>query len=158
MIVVSDTSPLCYLVLIGYPDVFQRLYGEILTTETVMTELRHSEAPELVRVWAVDPPPWLKVFPDPPEFDRTLVSLHAGERTALRLAEQMDANIILLDETAARAVAAQRGLKVSGLLGVLRKAAQEGLVNLPLVVDRLRQTTFRASPLLYKSLLPKPRN
>ena len=71
MIVVSDTSPLCYLVLIGCPDVLQKLYSEVWTTETVMTELCHSEAPELVRVWAIDPPQWLKVFSDPPELDRT---------------------------------------------------------------------------------------
>jgi predicted nucleic acid-binding protein len=48
-------------------------------------------------------------------------------------------------------------LKVFGLLGVLRDAAQAGLVDLPIAVDRLRQTDFRASPELLKSLLTPPK-
>ncbi len=46
----------------------------------------------------------------------------------------------------------QRGLKVAGLPGVLRDAAQAGLVNLPDALSRLRKTSFRASPELWKSL------
>jgi len=133
-----------------------KLYGKVLTTQTVLTELRHPDAPESVRVWATTLPAWLKVHPDPPDPDQSLASLHAGERTSLRLAEQLRADILLLDESAARALAAQRSLKVSGLLGVLRDAAQASLVDLPTAVDRLRQTNFRASPELLKSLLPRP--
>jgi len=130
-----------------------RLYGEILTTQTVVNELRHPGAPESVRRWAALPPDWLKVHADPSELDQSLASLHAGERTALRLAEQHQADIVLLDDSAARELAVQRRLKVSGLLGVLRDAAQSGLVDLPMAVDRLRQTNFRASPELLRALL-----
>jgi len=87
MIVVSNTSPLCYLVLIGCADVLPKLYGEVLTTHTVLIELRHPDAPDLVRRWAATPPDWLRVHPDPHEPDQSLTSLHAGERTAVLLAE-----------------------------------------------------------------------
>lgn len=155
MTVVTNTSPLCYVVLIGCADLLPTLYGEVHTTQTVLAELRHPDAPESVRLWATTPPLWLKVHPDPPEPDASLASLHAGERTAIRLAEQLRADIVLLDDSAARELARQHNLKVSGLLGVLRDAAQAGLVDLPTAVVRLRQTNFRASPGLLKSLLPR---
>ena len=117
MTVVSNTSPLCYLVLIGSVDVLPRLYGEIQTTQTVLIELCHPDAPESVRLWAAAPANWLKVHPNPAEPDQSLASLHAGERTTLRLAEQLHADVVLLDDAAAREMAIQRKLKVSGLNG-----------------------------------------
>lgn len=155
MIVVSNTSPLCYLVLTGCADILPRLYGEILTSQTVLSELRHPDAPEGVRQWCVATPEWLKVYPDPSEPDESLASLHAGERTAIRLAERVGADVLLLDDAAARSLALQRNLRVSGLLGVLRDAAACGLVDLSTVVEQLRQTNFRVSPELLKSLLSR---
>ena len=108
-------------------------------------------------MWAGAVANWLKVHPDPAEPDQSLASLHAGERTTIRLAEQLHADIALLDDAAARELAVQRKLKVSGLLGVLRDAAQAGLIDLATAVDRLRQTNFRASPELLKSLLIPPK-
>lgn len=67
--------------------------------------------------------------------------------------EAMGADIVLLDEKAARTVAVGRGLRVSGLLGVLREAASRGLVDLPTAVQALLSAGFRASPTLLKSLL-----
>lgn len=157
MIVVSNTSPLCYVILIGCADTLPKLYGELHTTQTVLTELRHPDAPESVRAWVNTLPAWIKVHSDPSDPDASLASLHAGERTTIRLAEQLRADVVLLDDSAARELAVQRNLKVSGLLGVLRDAAQSGLVELPTAVDRLRQTSFRASAELLKSLLTPPK-
>jgi len=156
MTVASNTSPICYLILIGSIDILPRLYGDILTTQTVVRELRHEDAPETVRLWAAASPDWLRVHADPSEPDQSLAALHAGERTALRLAEQVQADVVLLDDSAAREVAGQRLLKVSGLLGILRDAAQSGLVDISSAVDRLRRTNFRASPELLRSLLRGP--
>jgi predicted nucleic acid-binding protein len=159
MIVVSNTSPLCYLVLLGRAGILPELYGTIHTSQTVLAELRHSDAPLAVLEWAAHLPDWIHIHADPSELDQSLASLHPGERTALRLAEQLRADVVLLDEAAARSIAGQRGLRVSGLLGVLRDAAQAGLLDLPETIDRLRQTNFRASPELLKSLLlPKQGN
>lgn len=152
MIVVSNTSPLCYLVLIGHAEVLPKLYGSIATTQTVVSELRHPDAPPPVRAWAATPPDWLKVHDDQLSADVTLAKLDAGERTTLLLAVNLRADVVLLDEMAARALATQRGLKIAGTLGVLRDAAQAGLVKLPEALDALRQTNFRASPELWKSL------
>src|SRR5512139_3656223 len=158
MIVVSNTSPLCCLVLIGCADLLPKLYGEVLTSDTVLIELRHPDAPDPVHRWAATPPGWLKVHPDPPEPDQSSASLHAGERTVIRLAEEVRADALLLDDAAARALARQRHLRVSGLLGVLREGEEAGLVDLPAAIDQLRQTNFRASPELLRALLSPPKH
>lgn len=152
MTIVSNTSPLCYLVLIGHAPVLPRLFGDLATTETVLAELRHADAPSAIRTWAAAPPEWLKIHPDPVPRDKSLIDLDPGERTAILLTEQLKADVVLLDEAAARTLASQRGLKVAGTLGVLRDAAQAGLLKLPDALDLLRKTNFRAAPELWKSL------
>ena len=51
MIAVSDTSPICYLILIGEIDILPRLFDQVLVPQAVLTELRHVDAPEPVRDW-----------------------------------------------------------------------------------------------------------
>lgn len=152
MTIVSDTSPLCYLALIGHADILPKLYGSLHITQKVLEELRPPDAPPAVRNWAMTPPDWLKIHSDPEEPDQTLAALDPGERTALQLSGQLRSDVVLLDESAARALAVQRGLKVSGTLGVLCDAAQAKLLKLPDALDLLRKTNFRASPELWKSL------
>jgi len=157
MTVVSDTSPLCYLVVIGAEDVLPKLYGGISITQTVLAELRHAGAPASVRTWANNPPNWLQLHPDPLRADPSLAGLHPGERTAIQLAEQLHADIVLLDDLSGRTAAGQRGLKLAGTLGVLRDAAQAGLLDLTKALNALRQTNFRASPELLRSLYTRSR-
>lgn len=78
MTIVSNTSPLCYLVLIGHAPILPKLYDDIATTETVLAELRHADAPPAVRTWAAAPPEWLKIHPDPVPRDNTLADLDPG--------------------------------------------------------------------------------
>jgi predicted nucleic acid-binding protein len=119
----------------------------------VRDELASADAPAEVPGWVERPPDWLGVYSVAREPDAVLERLHAGEREAIMLAEQLGAELIVLDEKAARRVAAARGLKVTGTLGILREAAARGLIDLPGALARLRQTTFRASPRLLRNLL-----
>jgi predicted nucleic acid-binding protein len=81
--------------------------------------------------------------------------LQAGERAVIILAESSRADIILLDEKAARRVAGERGSRVTGTLGVLAEAATRGFVDLATTIDRLRKTNFRCSPMLLKATLDR---
>ncbi len=58
MIVVSDTSPLNYLVLIGADQVLPSLFGRVLTPPEVLAEMQHAKAPPQVSAWAQNPPAW----------------------------------------------------------------------------------------------------
>jgi predicted nucleic acid-binding protein len=81
--------------------------------------------------------------------------LQTGERGAILLAQSMQADMILIDEKAARRVAADGGLRVTGTLGLLGEAAVRGLVELAPAIDQLRKTSFRYSPALLKATLDR---
>jgi predicted nucleic acid-binding protein len=155
MIAVADTSPLCYLVLIGEIDLLPELFSQVLVPEAELAELAHRDAPSAVRSWASNLPSWMSVKAVPPLATAGLERLQAGERAAILLAESTLAAIILLDEKAARRIATACGLRVTGILGVLGEAATRGLVELASAIDRLRMTSFRASPALLKATLDR---
>ena len=90
-----------------------------------------------------------------PSPESTLWSLDPGERQAIRLAEKAEANAFLIDERDGRLVAKQRGVPVTGTIGVLDEAVSEGLVDARQAADRLRETSFRASEELYQWLLSR---
>jgi len=58
-VVISDASPLHYLILIGHAEVLSTLYAEVLIPEAVANELRQAATPKLVRHWIAHPPPSL---------------------------------------------------------------------------------------------------
>jgi predicted nucleic acid-binding protein len=155
MIAVADASPLCYLVLIGEIELLPRIFSRVLAPPAVIAELLHEAAPEAVRAWASNLPAWICVMESPILTVPGLDKLQAGEQAAILLAESMKADIILLDEKAARRVAADRGLRVTGLLGVLGEAATRGLVELAPAIDILRTTSFRSSAALLKATLDR---
>jgi predicted nucleic acid-binding protein len=55
MIVIADTSPLNYLVLIGEADILQRLYGRVVIPEGVLRELLHPDTHRRVGVDSAPP-------------------------------------------------------------------------------------------------------
>jgi len=106
MIVIADTTPLNYLVLIEHVEVLAALYTRVVVPETVALELKRKFAPVRVR-------------PDPP-FDLTLEFLDPGERAALSLAELLSADEVLIDDWAGRTEAKRRHIRVTGTLTKLR--------------------------------------
>src|SRR5271165_1194475 len=157
MIVIADTSPLNYLVLIGEVDVLRRLYGRVVIPEAVFSELQHPEAPAAVLAWMGSPPVWIEIREAIVEArDAGLLSLGAGERQAILLAQEHPAEaLLLMDEGKGRREGIRRKLRVTGTLGVLGDAASKGWVDLPSAIERLRHTSFRASPSLLQSFLER---
>ena len=151
MIVVSDTSPLNYLVLVQHQDVLPALFGRVLAPPAVIAELQHPGAPAVVRSWASTPPPWLEVRA-PAMVDPDL-ELGPGEAEAISLARELKADVVLIDERKAFTVARQCGLFVTGTLGVLAIAAEKGLIALPEAIAALRRTSFRVSREVLDDLL-----
>ena len=63
--------------------------------------------------------------------------------------------MLILDDREARQVAAERGLAITGLLGLLDRAADLGLIDMFDAIEKLEKTTFRVSKRLLASLLAK---
>lgn len=144
MIVVSDTSPLNYLVLIGADQVLPALFGQVLTPPDVLAEMQHAKAPPEVSAWAKQPPAWLEVRS--PQKNPGYPGLGPGESAAIALAQECD-------ERDGTAVAQQLGLVVTGTLAILCLAAEKDLLSLPAAFVALRQTTFRGPAKLMDDLL-----
>lgn len=152
-IVVADTSPVLYLYLVGQIELLPNLFTEIHIPHAVLNELGHPAAPESLRSWALSRPLWLNVHPDPDFSDAETSRLDAGERAAIALAEQLPAELLLMDERKGVRVALGKGLEVTGTLGILDRAARRGLIDIADCVERLKRTNFRYRPEMLSRLL-----
>ena len=152
MIVVADTGPLHYLILLEHAELLHRFYDEVVVPDAVADELASPSAPSAVRDWMARAPPWLNVVHVEIETVQAVTDdLDLGERAAIALAGTLHADLLLIDEAAGRAEAKRRNLRVTGTLGVLRTAAERGLIDVPALIVRLKATSFYADDALLKS-------
>ncbi len=142
MIVIADTSPLHYLILLEHTEVLQRLYGRVIIPEAVVRELQAQRTQDVVRQWTASPPEWLQVRhiavpPDPAP------------------AETLRADALIIDEKIGRREAERRKLRVIGTVRVLDDAAEAGLVDLPNALQRLHACGFYLDAKLLQFLLDR---
>ena len=155
MIVVSDTSPINNLAAIGHLQLLRKLYGQVIIPEAVYSELVSFSVAGAEEVKTFD---WILVRSVD---DRELVSsfidkgLDVGESEAIALAIELEAERILMDETIGRGVAKEQGLALTGVVGVLVKAKDCGLIKeVKSLLDRLRDpVNFWISDALYQRVL-----
>lgn len=151
-VVVADTSPLNYLLLIGEVELLQHMYGEVLIPDVVAAELSDPDAPPLVSAWALHLPSWIQVRPTPASNEK-FANVDEGERAAILLAEaQPHPVLLLIDDADGRAEAERRQIAATGTLGVLRAAAMRDLVDLPAALALLKSTNFRCPSILIEEL------
>lgn len=154
MIVVSNRTPLNYLVLIEVIDVLPKLFNEVYAPAAVMGELSHESTPESVRSWAAQPPQWLTVR-SPALRLPSAAHLDPGEADAISLAKEIRAPAVLMDEKLGRNIAIAEGLVVVRTLALLELAAERGLIKLQPTFDRLRGTSFRVDDSLVDAALAR---
>lgn len=153
MIVVSDTSPISYLVLIGQATILSNLYTCVAVPPAVAGELTHPYALRSVRRWATSFPGWLEIVT--PKQPLVLPCLDAGEEAAIALAIEMSAYLVLIDDRAGRREALRRGLEVAGTLSILDDADEAGLLKFDEAVAKLKETSFRISQRVLAEIMRK---
>ena len=151
MIVVSNTSPINYLVLIGEIDLLPVLFRQIVIPQAVLDELQKTGTPEAVKNWIGSRHDWLKIQ-NATAIDQTIM-LGVGEREAISLAQEINADLVLIDDRKPRRIATERGLKVAGTINILESASKRGLVELAKAFQKLGRTNFRIAPRLLTELL-----
>jgi len=156
MLAVADTSPINYLLLIQCETLLPVLYTRVVIPAAVWHELQDPDTPPVVQAWVAHPPAWFAIQRLRQGLAaREMPDLGDGEREAIVLAQELPADIVLMDEGDGRREAQGRGLIVTGTLGVLERAAIRGLIDLPRALARLQATTFRARAELYQDLLAR---
>lgn len=138
MIVVADSGPLHYLILLDHVGLLLRFYGRVAVPDAVAAELASRGAPAVVRAWIGHPPSWVEVLSVASEALAAVTTI--STRVSDRRSPQAD--LLLIDEAAGRAEAKRRHLRLTRTLGVLRAGAELGLVDVPALVLRLQATGF----------------
>src|SRR5262249_23493774 len=132
-------------------QILPALFGTVIIPAQVGTELRADDRPLLVRQFMESSPGWL--LERSPNVLEPISELHAGETAAICLAQELDADLLLIDEALGRKIAASKSIRITGTIGVLDRAARQGLINLDDAFQRIRQTNFRVSSQLLEETL-----
>jgi predicted nucleic acid-binding protein len=122
MIVVSDTTAITTLLKAGEERLLRELFGAVTVPQAVWDELHafHSDLPEFVKLRQVTEP------------GRRLPGTEAlgrGEAEAIKLAAEMRADLLLVDDQKARSAATRLGLACTALLAVIVQAKQTGRIS-----------------------------
>ncbi|MGZ8246835.1 DUF3368 domain-containing protein [Methylomagnum sp.] len=135
--IVSNTSGLIALDNISRLDIFEKLYGTIHISEEVVSEFG-IVAPAWIKIHAVQDKVKTRIL-------HNLVDL--GEASTIALAYEFDDVTLILDDLKARKLADNLNLRYTGLLGILIKAKQAGVItSIQEILVGLRTAGFRFSP------------
>jgi len=144
MIVVSDTTPIHYLILIEREFILPTLLGELLVPDEVLQEIRHPNAPLSVRAWSESIPDWVVARSD--NIKNVILGLGAGENAAINIAVEVGAEAILVDDRRGIREATIRGLNSLTTFALLEQASKTGLIDFAESVAALAATNFRMPP------------
>lgn len=158
MIVVSDTSPLSGLAIAGHLSLLRQIYSQVVIPVAVAAELRRGgqDEPRINEALEVD---WVEIRqPTNQTLVKTLQgdrNLDRGEAEAIALALELKADELLIDERLGRREANRLGISITGLLGILLVAKQQGLIPAmrPVMDTLMNEAGFRVSSQLYTEVL-----
>lgn len=132
MPIVSNTSPILNLAIIGQLDLLRQQFAEVLIPSAVRAELKpETTFPGATAVQQALQAEWLRVaeLKDVHLARALALDLDEGEAAAIALALELGAKRILMDEHDGRIKAKALGLQPIGLLGVLLHAKRDGALD-----------------------------
>jgi predicted nucleic acid-binding protein len=144
-IVIADSSCFIGLSKIGQLNILPQLFGKIIIPEAVYYEvvIRGSGKAGAEEVKNAD---WIENQKVKNELAVRAfrINLGFGESEVIALANECQADFIILDDWKARQTAEELELPVIGTIAILQKAVEKGIIeNLPTVLENLRNAGFR---------------
>ena len=138
--IIINATPIIALALLDQLALLQPLYGTVLIPPAVQAEVLAGGA-RLIGVTELQHASWIKLtaLQDPRRAD-LLSDLDRGEAEVIALAQELNANLVIIDERLARRHAKRLGLTLTGTLGVLLKAKQNKLIP---AIEPLIQTLLQ---------------
>jgi uncharacterized protein len=158
MPIISNTSPILNLAIVDQLELLHQQFGKVLIPNAVVDELKINEnRPGSQAIREAISSGWIQTQEVSNESLAQLLkqTLDRGEAEAIALAIEMKADWTLLDEREGRKVAKSLGLKVTGILGILLRAKEQGEIeSLPSIIDDLiNKAGFRIAPELLAQIL-----
>jgi predicted nucleic acid-binding protein len=145
MKVVSNTSPLLFLSKVGRLSLLNDCFDRVYVPPAVIVETRSIPLGDDILVHDISPEG--KGF-----VQGALGRLHRGELEAMRLALELGADLVLLDDLAARHKAQRMRLKMIGTIGVLLLANRRGVISAAEARDALDELIDRHNLYLSQSI------
>jgi len=134
--IISDTSCFINLTNIQELGLLQKIYGEVVTTNEVVTE------------YGEPLPNWVQLKSASDKYRQQILELQLdkGESSAISLALETPECVVTIDDFKARKVAQHLGLNITGTLGVIIKAKLQGLIpSVKPLLNKIKKTDFRVS-------------
>jgi hypothetical protein len=152
MIVVSDSTPLIHLAKVGRLEILFALYKEVVITEQVYREVVEEGfllGKEDARVVEKYVGRSIRIARANSSSDYLLqkYQIHRGEADSIQLAKELNAQLLLINESQGRRAAKAEGLKVKGTIGVLFDALKAGAISKDEALNILRE--FRDNPQIF---------
>ena len=152
---VSNTTPIISLLIVNKLEVLKKLYSEVIIPNEVFLEIEAGKNKDYyVDLTKIE---WIKIAKIKNEKSLLFfLDLDKGEAEAIVLANEIDADLIILDETLGRFHAKHIGLKVTGTIGILLKAKETGIIDfIKPLLNELAQKGIWLSEKLIKQALTK---
>lgn len=125
--VIVNSTPIIGLADIGQLDLLRQVYDHIIIPQAVYDEIITPSVKHQVDEnsgWII-----IKKIQDDSQKRMYRAKLHAGEVEVMILAQEQNAELVILDDNAAKKTAKYLGLAVTGTLGVLLRAKREGYIE-----------------------------
>lgn len=144
--IVSNSSCLIILERLGKLELLQRLYTKIIIPTAVKKEVfRSKPKPEWIELVEIKQPVAPRVLEK---------NLGMGESEAISLYLELNADLLIIDDLAARKVATELGIRFTGVVGILLEAKKRGLIrNIKNLLDEMLKHDFRISKSVYDLVL-----
>ena len=149
-IVIVNSTPIIALIGINQLDILKSLYNEIIIPEAVYNEISVKDSKILDNI------DWIHIKPisNVAAKETFISSLHDGEVEVMILAKELSSDVIIIDDGLARRHAKYLGLNITGTIGVLLKAKNDGVINsIKPLMDDLINEGFYISNTVYTDVL-----
>lgn len=151
--VISNTTPILSLLKLEKLYLLEELYQKIIIPTAVYDEIENGKDKpfyknlkefDWILIQSIKYQPTLKYI-----FD-----LDEGEAEVLILADEIQADLVILDELLGRRYAKQLDFKLTGTIGILLKSKEMGLISeiKPLLNELIEKGTWLNPSLIFKAL------
>lgn len=152
--VIVNSTPLIVLSGGGELDLLKKLYREVSIPEAVYREVAAKK--DSVCMQVIGESDWIHIekIRDRSEKKMYKAKLHDGEVEVMILAQEKQADLVVIDDNAAKKTAKYLGLMVTGTIGVLIKAKKLGHLDaVRPVLNEIKENGFYISTALEKMVL-----